>query len=360
MLGQIVPAFLLRRLKMLNKNNAKSPVLSSKEDLKLRIDNVNKTFMTNPKEYLELIKFQSKFYRYSSRNTKLIYSQNPKAAFIASFKHWMDLGYTVLKGEKGIKILVPIMSKFIQLENGDVIKYSSATKEQQKLANSGQIPIIMKQNFKVGNVFDIMQTNCPKSDYPKFLIGYPSIEHEKLYQAVKMYAEEKLHCPINEENFNSLSYRGNYNIENHSIKYNSVLDSTQKLSTTIHEISHSILHAGISIGTDKIIEQVELEADSLSLMMHEQLGIEPTPAMQHHLLSQYSCLKESKYADKIIESLDFVTNKYHEIANDFAESINKYIQQQNTIQQSLDVQTQSNLEQENVNEILNMDMNIEM
>ena len=338
---------------MSNKNNTKSPVLSSKEDLKLRIDNVNKTFMTNPKEYLELIKFQSKFYRYSSRNTKLIYSQNPKA------KHWMDLGYSVLKGEKGIKILVPVTSKFIQLPDGDIIKYSSATKAQQKLANSGQLQIITKQNFRVGNVFDIMQTNCPKSDYPKFLIGYPSIEHEKLYQAVKMYAEEKLHCPINEENFNSLSYRGNYNIENHSIKYNSVLDSTQKLST-IHEISHSILHAGISIGTDKIIEQVELEADSLSLMMHEQLGIEPTPAMQHHLLSQYSCLKESKYADKIIESLDFVTNKYHEIADDFAESINKYIQQQNTIQQSLDVQTQSNLEQENVNEILNMDMNIEM
>lgn len=138
-----------------------------------------------------------------------------------------------------------------------------------------------------------------------------------------------------------------------------MLDSTQKLSTTIHEISHSILHAGISIGTDKIIEQIELEADSLSLMLHEQLGIEPTPAMQHHLLSQYNCLKES-YSSKIIESLDFVTNKYHEIATDFAESINKYIQQQNTIQQALDIQTQSNLEQENVNEILNMDMNIEM
>lgn len=309
-------------------------LLATKDDLKERIEKINSMFRTSSKEYLELLKFQSKFYKYSARNTKLIYSQNPKVAFVGSFKHWKDLGYSILKGQKGIKILAPVQIKYLDID-GEYIKYSQATKEQQDLSKAGKIKTVTKQSFKVGNVFDIMQTNCPKSDYPKFLIGYPSIEHEKLYQAVKHYTEEKLHCPVNETNFNSLFYRGNYNIGQHVIKHNTVLESTQKLSTTIHEMSHFMLHNDINILKEKTTPQIELEADSLSLMFHEQLGISATSAMQAHLIDQYESLKAMGAENKIIESLDTVTNKYHEMANDFAESINQYLSEGMAAQQEI-------------------------
>ena len=298
--------------------------LKTKEDLQNRIEEINNTFRSSSNEYLELLRFQSKFYNYSNRNTKLIYSQNQNAMFVGSYKKWQELGYNVLKGQKGIKVLIPTPIKYINV-NGDYIKYSEATKEHQKLSNQGKLETKSKMSFKVGNVFDIMQTNCPKSDYPKLLIGHPSVEHDRLYNAVKYYAENKLNVPIDEKNLNSLSLRGTYSPTENRIEHNSILESTQKLSTTIHEISHSILHNDEKELVGRPVAQVELEADSLSLMIHERLGLEVTSAHQSHLIDQYETLKFTGNEDKIIESLDKVSKTYNDMISKFTDSINEYL-----------------------------------
>ncbi len=298
--------------------------LKTKEDLQNRIEEINNTFRSSSKEYLELLRFQSRFYNYSNRNTKLIYSQNQNAMFVGSYKKWQELGYNILKGQKGIKVLIPAPIKYINV-NGDYIKYSEATKEQQKLSNQGKLETKSTMSFKVGNVFDIMQTNCPKSDYPKLLIGHPSVEHDRLYNAVKHYAENKLNVPIDEKNMNSLSLRGTYSPIENRIEHNSILESTQKLSTTIHEISHSILHNDEKELVGRPVAQVELEADSLSLMIHERLGLEVTSAHQSHLIQQYENLKFSGKEDKIIESLDTVSKTYNGMISEFTDSINEYL-----------------------------------
>ena len=304
--------------------NYENKSLKTKEDLQNRIEEINNTFRSSSKEYLELLKFQSKFYNYSNRNTKLIYSQNSNAMFVGSYKKWQELGYNVLKGQKGIKVLIPTPIKYINV-NGDYIKYSDATKEQQKLSNQGKLETKSKMSFKVGNVFDIMQTNCPKSDYPKLLIGHPSVEHDRLYNAVKYYAEHKLNVPIDEKNMNSLSLRGTYSPIENRIEHNSILESTQKLSTTIHEISHSILHNDAKQLVGRPVAQVELEADSLSLMIHERLGLEVTSAHQSHLIQQYESLKFTGNEAKIVESLDKVTKTYNGMISEFTNSINEYL-----------------------------------
>lgn len=329
--------------------------LNTKEELQKRIEEINITFKSNSSEYLELLRFQSRFYNYSSRNTKLIYSQNSNVMFVGSYKKWQELGYNVLKGQKGIKVLIPTPIKYIRA-NEEYIKYSEATKEQQKLSTQGKLETKSKMSFKVGNVFDIMQTNCPKSDYPKLLIGHPSVEHDILYKAVKHYAESILNVPINERNLNSLALRGLYSPIENKIEHNSILESTQKLSTTIHEIAHSILHNNTKVLEIKPVAQIELEADSLSLMIHERLGLEITSAHQSHLISQYENLKLTDNQDKIVESLDNVSNTYNDMISEFTETLNKYLS--NNISNGLR-ELQSNEVQEISKETFSYELEVE-
>ena len=56
------------------------------------------SYILEPDKFIEMLKFQSKFTNYSSRNTSLIKLQNPYASFVASFKKLKDLGYNVNKG----------------------------------------------------------------------------------------------------------------------------------------------------------------------------------------------------------------------------------------------------------------------
>lgn len=47
------------------------------------------------------------FRRYSFQNMVLILAQNRYATNCAGFKTWREMGYTVRKGEKGLRILAP-------------------------------------------------------------------------------------------------------------------------------------------------------------------------------------------------------------------------------------------------------------
>jgi hypothetical protein len=49
--------------------------------------------------------------RYSSRNQLLIALQCPDASFVAGFHAWKGLGHSVRKGEKGLRILAPMVFK---------------------------------------------------------------------------------------------------------------------------------------------------------------------------------------------------------------------------------------------------------
>lgn len=55
--------------------------LTKEENLKI-IQNIVNNFKEDPEKILEFIDFQSRFYNYSTRNTMLIYAQNPGALFV--------------------------------------------------------------------------------------------------------------------------------------------------------------------------------------------------------------------------------------------------------------------------------------
>jgi N-terminal domain of anti-restriction factor ArdC len=90
-------------------------------------------------QYLAAI---GRFHRHSLRNVMLISSQKPTATHVAGFHAWHKLGRFVMKGEKGILILAPIVRR----------KNESA--EQNEIDESST-PV----GFRAAYVFDISQTD---------------------------------------------------------------------------------------------------------------------------------------------------------------------------------------------------------
>src|SRR2546423_11192428 len=54
---------------------------------------------------------QARFHQYSFGNVLLILSQKPDATRVAGYHTWRALGRQVRRGEKGIRIIVPMRSR---------------------------------------------------------------------------------------------------------------------------------------------------------------------------------------------------------------------------------------------------------
>ena len=85
----------------------------------------------------------SRFHHYSAHNVALILAQNPDATRVAGYRAWQQLGRQVRKGEKGLVILVPLVSRV----KGD--GESKSDEQDERVVT----------RFGVGYVFDVAQTD---------------------------------------------------------------------------------------------------------------------------------------------------------------------------------------------------------
>ena len=314
-----------------------------KKALQNKVLDCAKHFTNKPESIVEYLKFQSKFYQYSTKNTMLIQSQNPKANFCGSFKFFKEKGYSILKGEKAMQVFVPTLKTFLDLPDGEKVSLSEATKEQKADYKAGKLKYHKTLYFKVGNVFDISQTDCPTSDYPKYLdLGYTSEQHKTLFNALKSYSEEKLNCPVQESAYSSLTYRGLYSITNNEIQISRNFDDTTKLSILSHELGHALLHSAITpLGNpDLPSPQREFEADAVSIMLHSRLGCDISESRQRHIyesFKEFTSLKEYK-PEHLTESLERATEAFKDVNTYINTQINQPTQTLN--QTSPQIETQ--------------------
>ncbi len=289
-----------------------------KNELNNRVLECAKNFSESPESMMEYLKFQSNFYQYSAKNTILIQMQNPAARFCGSFKSFKDKGYSVKKEESSMKIFVPTHKTFLETEDGDTIALSEATKQQKADYKAGKIKSFQKLYFKVGSVFDISQTNCPKSDYPKLLdLGYSSKHHSDLFDTLKNYSVEKLNCPVLEGAYSSVTLRGLYSITDNEIKISNSFDDTTKLSILSHELGHAILHSQYTeLGDIKLSPaQTEFEADAVSVMLYNRFGLEISESRQRHLSESFKDFTNSKgyKPEMLTDSLERANSAYRNV-----------------------------------------------
>ena len=183
-------------------------------------DGVEKVFQSeNWKNYLN---FSSSFHKYSVNNTIWLWLQNPNASQVASFLDWKKKERNIKKGEKGLKVYVPIPKKFsVKNENGE--------EEQQ-----------IRMLFKVGYVFDISQTEG--KDIPT--ICNATINDDRVTQELIEKLIPKLESTTNFK----IKYLDNCddgafgwcNVLTCEIAILKEQSPLEKLSTLIHECSHAL------------------------------------------------------------------------------------------------------------------------
>lgn len=306
-----------------------------KQELLKKCEDIINNFQDNPAEIVEFLKFNSKFYRYSKNNNILIYSQNENANFCASFAKFKEMGYSVKKGEHGMKILVPYITKlFYDSQSEEWKKVSQATKEEKEKIKNGELRVKEHVSFGVGTVFDIAQTDCPVEDYPKYFgFGNQSKSHKQLYNALVSYSEQR-GIPVEIKDVKNVYLAGYYTIQSNSITLSDKLQDDRRLSVMTHELSHALLHNSLDVKDEKSLPQIEFEADALSLLFREHLGItEIEAARQSHLQNNYKKYldwaeenKDNQHCPDISEILDNINNVYSGIVEEFDKAIEHYFE----------------------------------
>lgn len=312
-----------------------------KENLEQQIKQLAESYKDDPKVFAELLSFNSKFYQYSPKNNTLIYMQNPHASFTDNFMGFKNNGYNVKKGEHGLKIFVPVKVTYLYDTNANEwIKLSDAPKTLKDKYKNNQIQSKTVQRFKIGTVFDISQTDCPAEDYPKYFnVGYKDKTQAQIYNAIKEYSKDNLHCPVEEIDMKSISLKGQFIPPENKININMLLKDSEKLSTLMHELGHAILHNEFHIDGGKKTEQKEFEADALSIMIASHFGIELTEHRMRHLSAHFhkynellSEQNESTDKGNSLESVDKVLenvgNKFKEIIGELSKVVKEYASDQ--------------------------------
>ena len=227
------------------------------------------------KNYLDSEQFKSfldtmsKFHNYSLNNIHLLKMQNPNVSHVASFNKWKtDFERTVKKGSKALKIWVPYQVKTKISANQNELSFSPSE-------NGMEEKEVTVTRFKLGNVFDVSQTEG--KELPKAINELTGSvkDYEDLYRAAKAVSMDN-QVPISFEDIKRESANGYYSPDENRIVISKGLRGQEHILKTIfHEMAHSDLHRGTNAqyGDDQYRKQ-ELQAESVAYVVANHFGFD--------------------------------------------------------------------------------------
>ena len=181
----------------------------------------------------------SRFHHYSFGNVLSIARQRPGATRVAGFHAWRQLARNVKKGERGIRILAPIISK--RKEKDDAAKNTTQA-NRAKLAG-----------FKNAYVFDVSQTEGAELPGLRGISGDVGENRERLFafveqQGIELAFSESIAPAL------GMSHGGRITLQTGQSK-------AEEFSTLVHELAHELLHrTERRAETTKVMRETEAEA----------------------------------------------------------------------------------------------------
>jgi hypothetical protein len=194
---------------------------------------------------------QAKFHNYSANNVALILAQKPDASAIASFRRWKELGRSVKRGERGIRILAPLFGK------------DAATGEQ---VVRGFIPV---------PVFDLSQTEgrpLPQPLTPLLLEGDGG---GAFFDALLDYAQGcgvRVRLMRHALELGSLDANGDYSPRTNQIRLRPN-PMRQMAKTLAHELSHFV-HITVVGEESEHREERETVAEGSAYVVAHHFGLD--------------------------------------------------------------------------------------
>ena len=234
------------------------------------------TELFESERYKEYLRVMSKFHNYSFNNTLLIAMQKPDASLVAGFSSWKNnFGRSVMKGEKGIKIIAP--SPFTVKQ--EVEKTDPQTgkpvigKDGKPVTEEKEIKV---PAYKVVSVFDVSQTEG--RELPDIAVNELTGDVDR-FKDFFAALEQASPVPVGFEKIEGGAH-GYYHLEEKRIAIDEGMSDLQTLKTAIHEIAHAKLH-DIDLNAPKEEQKPrvdrrtrEVEAESVAYTVCQHYGLD--------------------------------------------------------------------------------------
>ncbi|SNT13476.1 Antirestriction protein ArdC [Granulicella rosea] len=196
-----------------------------------------------------------RFHSYSLGNILEIARQKPDATRVAGLYAWNQLGRKVKRGEKGTRILAPLIG---------IRKKKDSEAERSKDPAAVNQPVLV--GFRAVYVFDVSQTEGVElPELKKRVKGDVGAYRERLTdfitaQGIELEFKESIAPAL------GMSYGGRIAIFPGQ-------EPAEEFSTLVHELAHEMLHkAERRIATTKTVR--ETEAEAIAFVVSQTIGLE--------------------------------------------------------------------------------------
>jgi antirestriction protein ArdC len=193
-----------------------------------------------------------RFHNYSFGNILEIARQRPNATRVAGLYAWNQLGRKVKKGERGIRILAPVIG----------VRRKKDSEAEKDIRTQNQAVLV---GFRSAYVFDVSQTEG--KDLPELserVTGNVGEYRERLLdfisaQGIQLEFKESIAPAL------GMSYGGRIAIFPGQ-------ESAEEFSTLVHELAHEMLHkAERRTATTKTVR--ETEAEAIAFVVGKTVGL---------------------------------------------------------------------------------------
>jgi len=192
-----------------------------------------------------------RFRRYSLGNLLLICLACPHASHVAGYRTWQRLGRHVRRGERGIRILAPI----VYHDGGD-------TGETERVVA-----------FNTAHVFDVSQTDgAPLPEFAQ-VRGNPHVYLERLKAAI---AARGIDLVYGEPRAGVQGWSAG-----RRIGVRKGLSPGEEFSVLVHELTHQALHGEGSAEVSRRVR--ETEAEAVAFVVCEAIGLDTNGASSDYV-----------------------------------------------------------------------------
>jgi len=203
----------------------------------------------------------SRFHNYSFGNILEIARQKPDATRVAGLYAWNQMGRKVKKGERGIRILAPIIG----------VRRKKDEEAEKDITTQNRAVLV---GFRSAYVFDVSQTDGAELPELHGISGDVGENRDRLLsfieqQGIELVFSEKIAPAM------GVSYGGKIAILPGQTK-------AEEFTTLVHELAHEMLHkAERRTATTKVVR--ETEAEAIAFVIGKAVGLETGTASADYI-----------------------------------------------------------------------------
>ncbi len=225
--------------------------------------------------YLDLA---ARFHDYSFNNVLLIRRQRPDATLVAGYGAWQAMGRQVEKGERGIRIIAPVLRRGRAAPSPPESSGQSAPSQQEGSGSESSGPPeeagAVLAGYRVAYVWDVSQTtgaDLPTQPEPAMLRGQAP---DGLWDALAAVVTDR---GFRVDRGETGAGNGWTDYATHHVRVRADVDDAQAVKTLAHEAAHVLLHGPGDFNeptTRACRGRQEVEAESVAYLISATHGLD--------------------------------------------------------------------------------------